>query len=148
MSNVWLVNANALTLLAVFYAVSFIDFGAIIANHNVRHCAEMDGGAVQLDLAYLGRIGPSALPALRWYLDHSAKVTSLRTDWAKSIAFHIENDLKERDGSWRAWTFREHRLLKSVEASQAPALSCSPRSATVLDQILGSHRTSSSVCYP
>ncbi|MGE0242114.1 MAG: DUF4173 domain-containing protein, partial [Parvibaculaceae bacterium] len=40
-SGRWLINANALTAIAVLYISTFLDFPGIIANYNVRHAHEV-----------------------------------------------------------------------------------------------------------
>lgn len=169
-SNMWLVDANVLTALSVLYVASFVNFGGIIADHNVRHAKEVGGDGALLDLDYLESIGPDALPAMQWYIAHSPNIpvppettedpvsvpqvtpmdpTKIWPDpidgenWEKISALARENDMarakiawarmhnsrRERaqriaeafqvqvngvSSNWRAWTFRWHRLAKTV----------------------------------
>ncbi len=55
-------------ILSRLLSSSFINFDGLIARWNVRHCREVLGSAerARLELGYLHRLGPDALPALRW----------------------------------------------------------------------------------
>ncbi|MEL7089947.1 MAG: DUF4173 domain-containing protein, partial [Planctomycetota bacterium] len=66
--NRWLLQRVTLTGLALLYVICFVNLDGAIARYNVAHCAEMDGGGQTLDVAYLERLGPAALPALQRYL--------------------------------------------------------------------------------
>lgn len=119
-NNEWLLNINAVTVLGVLFASSFGDFGAIIANHNVRHSREAGGSGATLDLDYIRYIGPSALPALRWYVAN-VPVMNAALD-TQTLAIKFENEIREGTSDWRHWTFRWHRMNKSLStAAAAPA---------------------------
>lgn len=106
-TNRWLVNANALALYATLYLCCLPDFGALIANYNVRHCRQVTGHGAELDLAYLARIGPSSLPALIWL--KTTHPTTLTPE-----AHHLRQTLTARLGwtqaDWRQWTVRGWKL--------------------------------------
>lgn len=125
-SNTWLINMNALILLAALYACSIINIGQIIANYNVRHCKEITGQGVNLDFSYLVNIGPSALPALEWL--SSAIDTQSPDDVLKiNPRYNIRNTIRTlrsrldgQQNDWRAWTFQNYRLLKQDKMTELP----------------------------
>ncbi|WP_287979417.1 DUF4173 domain-containing protein [Sphingomonas sp.] len=97
-SALWLVNANAMAALAVLALASTVDSGAIAAIWNVRHARTAD----QIDLAYLRRLGPSALLSLA-ALERRAGGPVLRgRARALRIAAQIRLESDQRD--WRSWT--------------------------------------------
>lgn len=57
----WLINANLAVAGVLLSAVCFIDLGALAAQWNVRHAAEVDGTGAGLDLCYLAGLEDSAL---------------------------------------------------------------------------------------
>lgn len=57
----WLINANLAAATAVLMTFCFVDAGAVAAWWNVRHAHEVTGSGRNLDLCYLGQLGPSAL---------------------------------------------------------------------------------------
>ena len=63
-SNEWLIRANLITLTATLYVCSLVNFAAIIADYNVDHSREASGKGVTVDIGYLFRLGPQALPAI------------------------------------------------------------------------------------
>lgn len=67
--NRWLLQRVTLTGLALLYVVCFVNLDGKIARYNVAHCQEMGGGGQTLDVAYLEKLGPAALPALQAYLE-------------------------------------------------------------------------------
>lgn len=133
--NSWLINANAITLLAVLYTTSLVNVGGMIAHYNVLHSREISGSGASLDLYYMTKIGASAIPAMV----HYAQVTDQRIDITStalkgsdapeginafysdqqnpSILPEIQDRLKNDMKDWRRWTYNEHRLLKSLVLS-------------------------------
>jgi len=127
-SSRWLINANVLTLGAVLYVCCFIDFGAIIANYNVRNCREINGTSAILDLDYLRYdIGVSSLPALRWLASEATRATpgSALADRGPGFAAsadRLEADLHQKGQNWRAWTYRGYRLGQKLRSLAEPPL--------------------------
>lgn len=109
-SNRWLVNRNAVMLYGTLYLCCFINFGGIIASHNlaVKH------GSYQKtpDIAYLERsVGVAAIPAL----------AKAEKGVGEALLYCLAREgLQARlpDNDWRAWTFRRHR------AAQIPSQPC------------------------
>lgn len=116
-SNEWLFSANLLTLSLTLYACCFINFAALIANYNVDHSLEMTGQGISLDAWYVRSLGPGAFPAMDRFLDHQSRA-------ANDAVFR---ELAERRGNdedwhrtvqqnWRAWSFRDWRLLRYLDS--------------------------------
>jgi len=114
--NRWLVQANTLMAAVVLYACCFIGFDRWIADYNVRHCrqvvAQQPGAAddllhARLDVAYLQRLGPDALPALRHYLALTEDRPALPSRAAARDAIDLAQQQLDRQlADWRGWTFR------------------------------------------
>jgi hypothetical protein len=118
-SNEWLFSANLLTLSATLYACCFVNFAALIANFNVDHSYEMNGPGTTLDLWYVRSLGPGALPALNRFFDHQQKVfLADRRDGVDAV-----NEVRYRtvQRNWRAWSFRDWRLLRYLDSNGALA---------------------------
>jgi hypothetical protein len=113
-SNEWLFSANLLTLSATLYACSFINFAALIADYNVRHSQEMTGQGTPLDTCYLRSLGPSAFPAIDRFVDHFAPHTRFFCG-AKIWRSVEEHDFRVRQQNWRAWSFRDRRLIRYLD---------------------------------
>lgn len=112
LSNRWLINTNALVLVATLYACCFVNFDRMIADYNVRHANEVTGQGVWLDLEYIQDLGPEAIPALRWFGVHARQEAPARTA-AIFAANALENALLNED--WRAWTFRRQAVIDSIK---------------------------------
>ena len=109
-SSEWLLSANLLTLSATLYACCFINFAALIANHNVDHSQEMTGQGVPLDLQYVRSLGAVAMPALdRYYTHKNGVLTTYLADQA------MIDDYVAQQKKWRAWSFRGWRLAKVLD---------------------------------
>lgn len=111
-SNAWLVGTNLAVTVAVLYLCCFLNFPSIIANYNVDHSFELSGTGAALDVRYLERLGPNALPALIRFskLDNRSQ----RTGWPAVAprTCKLQQMLAEKQGTWRTWIYRDHRLLQ------------------------------------
>ena len=117
-SSRWLIGVNLATAFALLYASCFLDLGRFIADYNVAHCREMQGGGYALDTYYLRQIGPSALPALRRLEQHATEQNlprPLNLNWTIE---HITKGLDGELADWRRWTFRAHRLARELGKPQ------------------------------
>jgi hypothetical protein len=113
-SSEWLLSANLLTLSATLYACCFVNFAATIANFNVDHSLEMTGKGVPLDVWYVRSLGPDALPALGRYFERQKKTFPDRAigDGPDAMTeYHYRTEQK----NWRAWSFRDWRLLRALD---------------------------------
>lgn len=109
-SNQWLINANVLTLLAVLYACAWLDVSGCVARYNVRHCHEYRGAGPNLDLNYLSRLGPSAMPALQW-MENNAPDDAFKYRVNETLAC-LNAELQTKLANWRGWTLQRRRLGK------------------------------------
>jgi hypothetical protein len=103
-SNSWLLSANAIALTLALYACCFINAPWLVASYNVEHSREISGAGPNLDLQYLGSLGPQAEPALRPYLATMPVLAS--------VIYQCRSRTKNsnQSGNWRAWSFRAWRL--------------------------------------
>ena len=113
-SGAWLINANAAAALVVLTAGCVVDLGAVAAAWNVRHAREVGGKGPELDVCYLGDLGPSALVSLV-ALERASTSPDLidRVAWVRERALI---DLRAQQADWRAWTVRDGLRLSRVEA--------------------------------
>lgn len=143
-SGKWLTNANLVALSTLAYACCFINFAGIIADWNVSHSREVTGHGINLDLGHLSELGAQAAPALinlqkpgtGACFDATGQLVDplTRQQSAESSGIHRScNDsifrnpwitqmavtLFQRDMSnWRAWTFRNLRLQRTLATLQ------------------------------
>lgn len=110
----WLVNANALAAAVVLAAASVSDLGSIAATWNVRHAHR----AEDLDLCYLGQLGPSALLPLI-DLERRAGGPLLR-DTAASMRLRTMAGLAEDQSDWHSWSWLGTRRLARAGALLGP----------------------------
>jgi len=106
-SNSWLLSANAATLALVLYAYCFINAPWLVATYNVEHCRELGGSGVNLDVPYLGVLGPQARLVLEAHRNEiSALLSAMDRQFpdARNAILSPEN--------WRAWSFRAWRLRR------------------------------------
>lgn len=123
-SNDWLLGANLATLAAVLYGCCFINFATIIADYNVGHSLEMNGGGQALDTWYLRSLGPAAVPAMDLFL---AQASGANPAMAQRMA--MERGIEKRDflaRNWRGWSFRNWRLARYLEKHPEPAVTSMP----------------------
>ncbi|ATY30869.1 DUF4153 domain-containing protein [Sphingomonas psychrotolerans] len=108
----WLINANVAAALLVLTGCTMVDLGSVAAAWNIRHAREVGGKGAELDLCYLGSLGPSALTSL---------VTlelrpDLRPDFAERLAW-VRHDvlIQTIDGQLGGdSTWRNGRRLREI----------------------------------
>ena len=115
-SNKWLLTANLLTLSATLYACCYVNFAGLIANYNVDHSLEMSGQGVSLDVWYLRDLGPAAFPAIDRYLAGRDAVLDPALSELFSWRTMTEDWFRQYHENWRAWSFREWRLMQYLDA--------------------------------
>jgi hypothetical protein len=108
-SGVWLINANLAAAIALLYATAFIDFSGISAAYNVRHAREVTGSGTPLDIAYMRQLGPTAIPALDWFLANATQ-DEINRVWAIQMRDSLKGDLAYQQNDWRTWTLAGYRL--------------------------------------
>ncbi|WP_347336299.1 DUF4153 domain-containing protein [Bradyrhizobium viridifuturi] len=102
----------------VLYACSLINFAAIIGDYNISHSREALGSGVNLDIDYLVRLGPQALPAIDRGLALHAYDPNLV--YRRNC---LVKEQRERMTSWRSWGFRNWRLQRMLDRQQDSAAS-------------------------
>jgi hypothetical protein len=118
-SNTWLVQMNLVTLALLACTCAFINFPYVVASWNVDHSKEVSGNGLALDFTYLAGLGPQALPAIDRYLAAQpygfANARAMLTGYRVTL---VKKHLAELD-SWRAWSFRGHRLQQYLDQAAA-----------------------------
>lgn len=112
-SNAWLTRMNVIVAVAVVYASCFVNFDGRIAWFNARHCREVTGRGVKLDVDYLTQLGPDTIPALLWVKER-ANDAELIHKTEQSLS-NLSRRLAEQTSGWRGWTWRRARLQEFVE---------------------------------
>ncbi|BCG77421.1 DUF4153 domain-containing protein [Mesorhizobium sp. 113-3-3] len=116
-SNEWLSSANLLTLSLTLYACCFINFAALIANYNVDHSLEMTGQGIPLDAWYVRSLGPGAFPALDRFFDHQDRTAAAgAVRELEGLRASDEDWYRTVQRNWRAWSFRDWRLLAYLDS--------------------------------
>ncbi len=118
-TNLWLLNANALTAAVVLYACCFVNFDSMIAGFNVRHCREGGGIGSSLDLQYFRDLGTTSLAqldAIRPKLD-----VAWRRAQAAKISADLHQQMRREMSDWRRWTLRRMLAARAVEAQTLAA---------------------------
>jgi Domain of unknown function (DUF4153) len=105
--NSWLVSANAATLALVLYGCCFINAPWLVATYNVEHCREIGGTGPNLDVQYLGSLGPQARLVLE---SHRKEVSALLNVMDRQ--FPDARDALAYPENWRAWSFRTWRIKR------------------------------------
>jgi hypothetical protein len=113
-SNRWLLSANSVATLVTLYLSAFANFDYLIADYNLRHCAEVSSDSAALDMAYLQSLGPDAISAVDAALAiagspfASGPLSSVRSTMSAARPSRLDD--------WRSWTFRKWRLSRYLEA--------------------------------
>ena len=114
-SNKWLLTANLLTLSATLYACCYVNFAGLIADYNVDHSLEMSGQGTSLDVWYLRDLGPAAFPAIDRYLAGRDVVLDPVLSELFSSRTLAEEWFRHDHENWRAWSFRDWRLMQYLD---------------------------------
>jgi hypothetical protein len=109
-SNRWLITSNLVSLGLTLYACCFINIPAVIAQFNVENSRELGGEGQPLDLYYLRDLGPQAIPAISYFLDHAQGRTERELVDFDLLAGNMAVDVLNQPRDWRSWTFRDQRL--------------------------------------
>ena len=108
-TNAWLWRMNALTTFAVLFGCAFVNFDGIIADYNVRHCAQSGGHGTCLEISYLRHLGTPALPAVQWLQAHNAPFAPNERVEIDTIAADLKGKLLTQLADWRGRTWRRWR---------------------------------------
>jgi hypothetical protein len=126
-TNAWLITMNLITLGTTIYVCGFLDFSAMIARFNVEHSKEVTGEGFPLDFFYLSDLGPSAIPALDYFLANLKGEPPVRLTEFDLLRGNEAYDFVLRPHDWRSWTFRDARLEQYLMAD--PEFASSARDA-------------------
>jgi len=113
-SNSWLLAANTISLALVLYGCCFINAPWLVASYNVEHSLEIAGTGPNLDLQYLGSLGPQAEPALRPHVKQMPQLQSVIYT-CRHVYYSPSSGnwyYSPSSGNWRAWSFRAWRLKR------------------------------------
>ncbi|WP_348635609.1 DUF4173 domain-containing protein [Sphingobium sp. Sx8-8] len=112
-SAAWLINTNLMLAAIVLTVFCFLDAGEAAAWWNVRHAHEVTGKGPNLDLCYLGRLGPSALlPLIELEGRPLPRPFRERVQWLRA---DIQQQMLSADHQGE-WTWRnQHRLEEAEE---------------------------------
>jgi hypothetical protein len=102
----WLLAANAVSLALVLYACCFVNAPRLVASYNVAHSRENGGTGPNLDLQYLGGLGPQALPAIEAHIKEMPTLLPIASRYRDSFETRIHQ------ANWRDWGFRAWRLQR------------------------------------
>jgi hypothetical protein len=106
----WMMFSNAAAVLAVFYVVQFVDVNGFVARYNTR--CWLENRKKVLDMEYLCRLGPSALPEMV-QIEHEAKGTLE----GKRAALELNQARAKWEGGdtdWRSWQWRAAKMRNRV----------------------------------
>lgn len=120
-SNKWLFCANLSALSATLYACCFVNFAALIARYNVEHSYEMTGQGVPLDIGYMRELGPQALPAIDAFLAGRDTLLDQQLAYVAAQRDNLEGWFRREQENWRAWTFRDWRLVRWLDEQKRVA---------------------------
>ena len=109
-SNAWLLRVNTVTLLAVLFICCFVNFERIIAWEGALNNFELKGeGSPRIDLRYVRKMGPEAIPALEWFalrMGPEDRVGNAAAEQARILRAELNQKLQ----TWHGWTLRRHRV--------------------------------------
>ena len=112
----WLVKMNLAAAVLTLYACCFINAPQIIANWNMAHREVASRAGVALDVNYLCRLGPEAIPAINGFLRGGPEDDlGLRRLCAALVKYNPPID------DWRAWSFRAWRLSRYLASTRDAA---------------------------
>jgi hypothetical protein len=107
-SNRWLIRANVIALAFTLYGWAFTNMPGLVAMYDVKHCREITGAGAPLDLGYIDRLGPQAIPALDWFevrsvADAGASAIFLQTGRVGQERQTLLSDVTNASRNWRGW---------------------------------------------
>lgn len=118
-SNGWLIRGNLIALAVALYGMAFVNVTDLIARHNLAHSAPAVADGPPLDGAYLCRLGPQILPAVRDYQATGFAFTCAGPGVGPQTAVRSLPTF-DPPQTWQGWTLRMVRLHHAL-ASMAGA---------------------------
>jgi len=119
-SNAWLIDANLALVLVTLYACCFVNVPDLIATYNIAHASQPADATTQcrnVDLRYLGSLGPQVLPAIDALRTEKMKICDADDpSLVQPSRWQMINEHVSRMANWRAWSFRGWQLSKYLDA--------------------------------
>jgi hypothetical protein len=113
-SGAWLIGANLVSLGLTLYVCSFVSFARVIAEFNVDHSAELTGQGTELDVGYVWRLGPQAIPAMDRFVAREETPADRPVSRYQSVRKSVRNERAAahlaRLADWRAWTYWDGQI--------------------------------------
>ncbi|MCB1381910.1 MAG: DUF4173 domain-containing protein [Notoacmeibacter sp.] len=116
----WLVGANLAILACVLMASCFVNFASLIATHNANQMLSGKARPVMLDAAYMGSLGPQALPAITRLLEECRREDGSRLNARQCGTLERYRAALTRQheeamgGDWRGKGLRSLRLAARI----------------------------------
>jgi hypothetical protein len=117
-SNRWLIDMNAGATIITLGFCCWLNVGDLIDWHNVRHCQEVGGAGVTIDLDYLDTFAEEVAPALLWLADHSHDPAVSKR--AKHMAKLRQHQARRLLDDWRSWTYVRSAIADPEPGHQRP----------------------------
>lgn len=108
----WLLNVNGCSIVAVLLVVALVNVPARISWFNVKHSKEYTGDGVPLDIGYLIKLGPDALPSLIGYTERATDKTN--DYYVKNGINNLVRKFNHSSNNWRGWNLSRHRIAKLI----------------------------------
>lgn len=115
-SNEWLISMNLAALVTVLYLSALYDFPGFIARFNVENSLQPRPSGASLDVSYLSSLGPSAIPALDFYLASAPDDICLQQQVVR-VRNRLAHDFAARSRNWRSWSYRAERMNEYLQST-------------------------------
>lgn len=116
----WMIFSNAAAVLAIFYVVQFVDVNGLVARYNTQ--SWLENRKKSLDVNYLCRLGPSALPELVRIERQAGGTSEARAAGLELNRARAAWEIRKTD--WRSWQWRaaqmRNRVFSSGEGADKP----------------------------
>jgi hypothetical protein len=116
-TNSWLLQRITVTAAVVLGLLCLISVDERIAMYNVQHCKQVGADGPDIDIAYLERLGPAALPAMHWLSQN--REAGLASDPTLNEAIRRQTaKLDKKMEDWRGWTWYRSRWAGESSAME------------------------------
>lgn len=122
-TNVWLIKTNLISIFAVLYVISFMNFPHIISTYNVNYAIK--NPMKHIDVDYLISLGENALPAIITISPiYESRISPslsynhifhVRNKHLKNHINHLQSCLFNSQKNWNSWSFRRYRLINQLK---------------------------------
>ena len=114
----WLLSMNGCAILIVLLVLSLSNLSSRIAWFNVKHCQKSVDGGIYLDVGYLTKLGPDALPALIHFVQSNSGTANVYV--ARRSVARLSKKFEASSENWRSWTVSRHRIEHQLATLTAP----------------------------